>query len=138
MSLRELLIVYEVREGIASNMTMNKRRTGTAYEAIAADYLKSQGYEILKQNYRCKSGEIDLIAKDGRYLVFVEVKYRTTGEKGAAVAAVDHRKQRIISRVAAFYLIQNRLPEDMPCRFDVVAIDGEKITLYKNAFEYQG
>ena len=117
---------------------MNKRRTGTAYEAIAADYLKSQGYEILTLNYRCRSGEIDLIARDGRYLVFIEVKYRTNGEKGAAVAAVDRRKQRTISRVAVFYMIQNRLPEDTPCRFDVVAIDGEKITLYKNAFDYQG
>lgn len=136
--MRDILIVYEVREVMASNMTMNKRKTGTVYEAIAADYLRSQGYEILKQNYRCKLGEIDLIARDERYLVFIEVKYRTTGEKGAAVAAVDYRKQRIISRVAAFYMVKHRLPEDTPCRFDVVAIDGGKITLYKNAFEYQG
>lgn len=117
---------------------MNKRRTGTSYEIIAADYLQSQGYQIIRQNYRCKLGEIDLIATDGRYLVFVEVKYRTTGEKGFAAAAVDYRKQRTISRVAAFYLVQNRLPEDTPCRFDVVAIDGEQITLYKNAFDYCG
>ncbi len=55
-----------------------------------------------------------------------------------AAAAVNDRKQHTISRVAAFYLVQNRLPEDTPCRFDVVAIDGEEITLYKNAFDYCG
>lgn len=115
---------------------MNKRQTGSAYEAIAADYLRAKGYEILKQNYRCKSGEIDLIARDGRYLVFVEVKYRATGESGSASAAVNYKKQRIISRVAAFYLLQNRLSEETPCRFDVVAIDGERVTLYKDAFDY--
>lgn len=117
---------------------MNRRRTGTAYEIMAADYLKTQGYQIIKQNYRCRLGEIDLIARDGRYLVFVEVKYRATGGKGVAAAAVNDRKQHTISRVAAFYLVQNRLPEDTPCRFDVVAIDGEEITLYKNAFDYCG
>ena len=58
---------------------MNRRRTGTAYEIMAADYLKTQGYQIIKQNYRCRLGEIDLIARDGPYLVFVEVKYRATG-----------------------------------------------------------
>lgn len=116
----------------------NKRKTGKAYETIAADYLQAQGYEILHQNYRCRSGEIDLIAREGRYLVFVEVKYRSTDEAGCAASAVDRKKQRTISRVAVFYLIQNQLPENTPCRFDVVAVDGEKITLYKNAFDYQG
>ena len=56
----------------------NKRRTGGCYEAAAAVYLEKQGLVILRKNYRCRSGEIDLIARDGRYLVFIEVKYRNT------------------------------------------------------------
>ena len=55
---------------------MNKRKTGQEQEAKAACFLKTQGYQILEQNYRCKRGEIDLVAREGQYLVFVEVKYR--------------------------------------------------------------
>ena len=57
---------------------MNKRKTGTAYEKKAAAYLKEKGYHILKRNYRCPLGEIDLIAEENGYLVFIEVKYRRT------------------------------------------------------------
>ena len=52
---------------------MNKRKTGTEYEELAARWLTGKGFEILEKNYRCRIGEIDLIARDGRYLVFVEV-----------------------------------------------------------------
>lgn len=115
---------------------MNKREKGAKYEALAAEYLESNGYKILERNFRCRQGEIDLIARDDTYLVFAEVKYRTNSSQGSAATAVFYKKQRNISRVAAFYLLKNRLPEDTPCRFDVVAIDGNKIQLYKNAFEY--
>ena len=54
---------------------MNKRKTGQEQEVKAACFLKTQGYQILERNYRCKKGEIDLIAREGQYLVFVEVKY---------------------------------------------------------------
>ena len=57
---------------------MNKRKTGQEQEVKAACFLKTQGYQILERNYRCKKGEIDLIAREGQYLVFVEVKYRST------------------------------------------------------------
>lgn len=116
---------------------MNKRKTGTKYEAEAAVYLKSRGYEILELNYRCRLGEIDIVARDGRYLVFVEVKYRRTNNQGGAAAAVSPAKQRTIWRVAAFYLVQHRLVEDTPCRFDVVAVDGGKINLIQDAFGYR-
>lgn len=79
---------------------MNKRKTGQEQEAKAACFLKTQGYQILERNYRCKKGEIDLIAREGQYLVFVEVKYRSTNESGLPEEAVDLRKQRQISRVA--------------------------------------
>lgn len=71
---------------------MNKRKTGQEQEAKAACFLKTQGYQILEQNYRCKRGEIDLVAREGQYLVFVEVKYRSTNESGLPEEAVDLRK----------------------------------------------
>lgn len=117
---------------------MNKRSIGTKYESIACDYLQKQGYEILVKNFRCRMGEIDIVARDGEYLVFVEVKYRQKASCGQAVYAVSSKKQQIISRVAAFYLLKNRLSDDTPCRFDVIAIDGNKLQLYKNAFDYCG
>ena len=115
---------------------MNKRKTGQEQEAKAA-FLKTQGYQILEQNYRCKRGEIDLVAREGQYLVFVEVKYRSTNESGLPEEAVDLRKQRQISRVAAWYLTEKGLDIYTPCRFDVVAIEGEENRLYRDAFFYQ-
>lgn len=113
----------------------NKREIGTRYEMLAGAYLESQGYHVREYNYRCKLGEIDLIAEDGEYLVFCEVKYRMGTGSGYAAEAVDHRKQKIISRCALHYLMVKHLA-DVPCRFDVVSIQGNDITLYKNAFEY--
>lgn len=113
---------------------MNKRRIGTVYERQAAEYLKSKGYQILENNYRCRIGEIDLIARDGGYLVFVEVKYRSDGFCGNALEAVTVKKQQTIRRVAQFYLLSHHLSEDIPCRFDVVGITGTEITLVKDAF----
>ena len=81
---------------------MNKRKTGQEQEVKAACFLKTQRYQILERNYRCIKGEIDLIAREGQYLVFVEVKYRSTNESGLPEEAVDLRKQRQIYRVAAY------------------------------------
>ncbi len=115
---------------------MNNRAKGTYYEGVASEYLCSQGFRILERNYRCRMGEIDLVCKDGSCLVFVEVKYRTTQHQGGAFMAVDKKKQHRISRVAAYYLLEHGLGEWTPCRFDVVAIDGDEIALVRNAFEY--
>ncbi len=114
---------------------MNKRSLGTAWEEQAAEFLKREGCEILERNFRGKRGEIDLIVRDGRYLVFVEVKFRKNGDSGLPEEAVDYRKQRIISRVAQEYLLKKRLPETIPCRFDVVAICGGRIRHIRNAFD---
>ncbi len=114
---------------------MNKRQVGAAYEAKAAGYLQEKGYRILETNFHCRQGEIDLIAKDGRYLVFVEVKYRTTGQAGHPLEAVDVRKQRRIIRTAQYYCYTRRIPEEQACRFDVVCILGEKMEHVENAFE---
>ncbi|MCI7322592.1 MAG: YraN family protein [Lachnospiraceae bacterium] len=113
---------------------MNKRQVGNAYEILAADYLRRQGYEILEQNFYCRGGEIDLIAREGEYLCFVEVKYRTGEDYGFPEEAVTFGKQQKMIRAARYYLMKHGYSMDTSCRFDVVAVCGEKITLYRNAF----
>ena len=114
---------------------INKREIGNDKEKIAAEYLTGCGYRVLETNYYCKAGEIDIIAKDGDYLCFIEVKYRNNTSGGYPEEAVDARKAGRISRSALFYMNQKKLPENTPCRFDVVAILGNDVTLYKNAFD---
>lgn len=102
----------------------NQRKTGGHYEEVAASYLAKQGIQILDRNYRCRMGEIDIVAREGRTYVFCEVKFRTTGSAGDPAEAVDSRKQATIFRVAAYYLKQHRLSENTSCRFDVIAMTG--------------
>ena len=113
----------------------NNRETGSYYERLAGEYLEQEGYEILEYNYRCKTGEIDIIAKDGEYLVFCEVKYRASDEKGHPSEAVNPAKQRVISKSALYYMTVNGIDE-VPCRFDVVSIEKDTVILYRNAFDY--
>ena len=115
----------------------NRRRTGAEYEEKATEYLEGLGWRILERNYRCRTGEIDLIAADGPALVFVEVKYRRSGAYGSPAEAVDGRKQRTICRVADYYRMRHGIPDGQACRFDVVAVQGEEICLLRNAFPYQ-
>ena len=70
---------------------INKRAVGTAYEKLAGEYLIKQGYEVLEYNFRCRMGEIDLVAKDREYLVFVEVKYRSSGRTGFNSSGISLR-----------------------------------------------
>lgn len=113
---------------------MNKRAVGAAYEAKAAKYLEGLGYRILERNYRCRTGEIDLIAMNKGYLVFVEVKYRQDGHAGYGSEAVDWCKQQRIIKAARWYLMEKHLG-DRPCRFDVVSFLGEEIQVIENAFQ---
>ena len=115
---------------------MNKRKVGAAYEEKAAAYLQSRGYFILCRNFFSRQGEIDIIAREGGYLVFIEVKYRKNGAKGDPAEAVTPAKQRVICRTADYYRLKKGYGEETPCRFDVVAVLGEEITLYKDAFPY--
>ncbi len=117
-------------------MAYNRRRAGAEHEKMAGAYLEERGYRILEYNYRCKKGEIDIVAKDGEYLVFCEVKYRRGEEKGYPSQAVDVRKQRILSRCALYYLMEKGIA-DVPCRFDVAAILGKDVDLIKDAFQYR-
>lgn len=114
---------------------MNTHEIGSYYEDVAARYLSQKGLVILERNYRCPGGEIDLIAKDGPYLVFVEVKYRHGSGQGGTLAAVTREKQKRISRAAAFYLLRKMGSEEIPCRFDVVGVEKRKIRWISGAFE---
>ena len=115
--------------------------TGRTGEDLAVCYLESHGYTIVERNYRMRIGEIDIIARDGECLVFVEVKTRRSSRFGSPFDAVDFRKQQQVSRVALAFMTQNRCGE-MPVRFDVIGVHLEKqsprIELIKNAFEYCG
>ena len=113
---------------------MNKRTTGSKYEEVAADWLRKNGLVILAQNFRCRIGEIDLVAKDGETLVFVEVKYRKNSALGYPEEAVSFMKQRKIIKTAQFYLCRFGYSSDQPCRFDIIAIEGDSIRHIENAF----
>ena len=115
-------------------MGQNKRMEGSRYEQLAARYLEQKGMDVLELNYRCRTGEIDIIARDGGYLVFVEVKYRRSSEAGDPAEAVDARKQARILRTARYYMTRYHISEDTPCRFDVVAVLGSNVRLIRDAF----
>ena len=113
-----------------------RKRAGNYGEAAAKGYLAALGYDILETRYRCDGGEIDIIAKDGEYLVFVEVKYRRQVNFGSPAAAVTASKQRAMATAAWFYLAKNNLA-DASCRFDIIEVFGREnldINHIKDAF----
>ena len=117
---------------------MNKKQIGDKYEKLVADYLAKNGYVIKARNFRCRLGEIDIIAGKDSYLVFLEVKYRGTAGFGSPKEAVDYRKQKRISNAASFYLYKYHYPPDTPVRFDVAAVSAQSIEIVENAFPYCG
>jgi putative endonuclease len=107
---------------------------GVAAEQLATEFLQRNGLRLIESNFRCRFGEIDLIAQDGETLVFVEVRLRSNQNFGGAVASVTSTKQGRITRAAQIYL--QRQDHEMACRFDVVVMDGDRrIEWIKNAFE---
>ena len=119
-------------------MPSKAQKFGTQSEALAAHYLELKGYRILENNYRNRIGEIDIIAKEGPVLVFVEVKARKTGRYGSPKNAVTEAKQLKISKTALAYLKKTG-QLNRKARFDVVAIDARysppDIEVVKNAFQ---
>ncbi len=118
-------------------MTLSRIFFGRRGEDEAIKYLERRGYKILMKNYRCRLGEIDVIATEGDTLVFVEVKTRGGDEFGSGVESVDARKQRRIIAVSEVYMSENNLP-DKAVRYDVVSIGREgselSVELIKDAF----
>ncbi len=115
---------------------VNKRSIGTFYEERACEYLQEQGICIVKRNFRCKTGEIDIIGKDGDCVVFFEVKYRKTDDFGHAFFAVDKKKQKRICCCAMIYCMQNTWVKEL--RYDVIGISNTGIEWVKNAFSHMG
>ncbi len=93
---------------------------GARGEVVAARHLRENGFNILKRNYKCPAGEVDIIAREGETVVFVEVKARSGTGFGLPCEAVDRRKQERLIRIAHHYL--SRLDEQPPARFDVVSV----------------
>lgn len=110
------------------------RQIGAEKERLAASYLQEHGYAIITCNFTCRQGELDLIARKNEYLVFVEVKYRKNNRFGKAEEAVTAKKQLRMQKAAQYYLFKANLPQNTPCRFDVVAINQDEIELIENAF----
>ncbi|MGL6173246.1 MAG: YraN family protein [Cellulosilyticaceae bacterium] len=115
------------------NPKSNNRKIGSQYELLAKKYLLQNQYTILEMNYRCKSGEIDIIAKDGEYIIFVEVKYRSNTKFGYPRESVNYYKQKRIIAAAKYYLFTHRWYHKS-CRFDVLEILYDQVTYIKNAF----
>lgn len=121
-------------------MTRERLDLGKLGEELAFKKVKRLGYKCIVRNYRCALGEIDLIAKDGDCLVFIEIKTRRGRSLDSIKEAIDKRKKRQLSKVALAYLKSNNSC-DVKSRFDVVAIslnqDKEQIEVIQNAFDLE-
>ncbi len=111
----------------------HSRAEGQAGEDEALAYLQERGLALVERNFLCKSGEIDLIMREGACLVFVEVRKRADARHGGAAASVTAAKQARLTLAAQRYL--QRYPAPPACRFDVIAIEGKDIHWLKNAIE---
>lgn len=117
-------------------MKLNINNQGLTAEHTAEAYLKKQGLSLLEKNFSCRFGEIDLVMRDGKTLVFVEVRLRTNAKFGSAAQSINHAKQEKLIRTAQFYLQQKDLA--LACRFDVVLFSDtqmQAIEWIRNAFE---
>ncbi len=119
-----------------------RQRLGWRGEELACRELRRRGYEILARRYRTRLGEIDVIARDGSTLVFVEVKARRTAAYGSPADAVTIWKRRRIAAMAAVYLARHGRP-DTSCRFDVVVVEigacgRARVELVRDAFSADG
>ncbi len=114
------------------------KQKGDAAEDRALHYLETHGLKVVQRNYRTPGrggGEIDLIMQDGETLVFVEVRKRGNANHGGALASVSLAKQKRIVFAARYYLL--KLRETPPCRFDVIAVEGDELQWLQAAFDAQ-
>lgn len=132
-----------MRQPKFDSMQKSKKQVGDKGEDIAADFLIDKGYDVIQRNYRCRYGEIDIIARDSETLAFVEVKTRHTTRFGTPQDSITRAKIDKISKTALWYIQENDLI-NQSCRFDVIAITYPKssnepnIQHIENAFELGG
>ena len=120
---------------------MNIGKTGGTGERLTAEFLRKNGFSVIKRNYHCRYGEIDIIAADSDYIVFVEVKTRRPGGLSDGFDAITERKKGLIIRAASEYCLRN--PNMLQPRFDVarVIFDGtavRSVDYIKNAYDTTG
>jgi putative endonuclease len=119
----------------------NRRQVGQEAEERACAYLVKQGLQLVKRNFLCKMGELDIVMLQGNVLVFVEVRYRKGGKFGSALETVTWHKQQKLIKAAMYFLLLNKKYAALPCRFDVVsimpAVDSgiENLQWVKDAFQ---
>ncbi len=118
-------------------MTLYKKRFGKKGEGIAADYLIDRGFDIIEENFRSKFGEIDIVARKGNKLYFVEVKTRANRKRGMPYEAVNKRKIHQIKKAATYYLLENDKYKDFKYAISVISIlmkDGavDKLQFFEN------
>ncbi len=124
------------KQGRAAGETT--RKIGADAESMAVAYLEKKGLVLLARNYNCRRGEIDLIMRDGNFLVFIEVRYRKNNLFGSASESVTRQKQRRLLTTASYYLQNERYNADTACRFDVISVSGQhnpQIDWIKDAFQ---
>ncbi len=124
--------------------SLSSYQKGQKGETRAAAYLRLRGYQVLERNYRVPQGEIDLIARRGETLVFIEVKARKDDSHGTPIEAVSPQKVKRVSAAAAVYLSHYDKPYNV-CRFDIIAVGPDKNFLgflkvhhFENAFSVDG
>ncbi len=110
--------------------------SGRIGEDYTAGWLQRNGYAILDRNYHSRYGEIDIIASDGKYIIFVEVKTRAAGAKGSPLEAVTKGKRQKIIRTALLYLAEHPELERLQCRFDVAGLTVQRGSLQIQAVDY--
>ena len=131
---------------LLKNLLKNEKVTavsiGALGEEAAVKAIKKQGYKIIERNYRTKLGEIDIIAKEGEYTCFIEVRLRKNNDFGSPADTIDIRKQQKLIRTAKYYAVAKKI-YDTPMRFDAVLINADpkdgklkniKTEIIKNAF----
>ena len=111
-----------------------KQAQGRHWESVARQHLERHGLTLVEANFTCKGGEIDLIMRDGASLVFVEVRQRADMAHGGAAASITPAKQARLMCAAQVYLMRYR--QHPPCRFDVVAIDGNRLDWLRNCIGF--
>lgn len=115
------------------------QRSGHAAEQQASAYLQQHGVQIIARNLRCRHGEMDLVAQDGRTLVFIEVRARRGSRHGGAAASVNrHKQQRMIRTARSLlpHLVRQYFGGDTPpCRFDVITVEAGTLQWLRHAFE---
>jgi len=114
-----------------------KKNYGNTGEDIAEKYLEQNGYHILERNFRCRQGEIDIVARESSYLCFIEVKRRKDTSAGHPFESISEKKIQRICKTALYYIKSHFVTETTPVRFDVISIIDEEVSLLRDAFSFR-